>query len=329
MDFLVQGLLELSRIDSRPHARPARRSRAGWSHEVLDGLQYRISERGIAVRVDPLPAVHRRPGAHQQVFGNLIDNAVKYMQPDGEAAIHVGCVRRDGLPQFFVRDTGVGIRPEDQAKIFRLFGRVGDHGVTRRRHRADGGEEDRREARRQDLGGIGARSGQHVLVHAAADPPRAANGRTEPWMQRQAIKILLVEDDDGHARLIERNLRKVSLANPIDRVRDGQEALRVPAQRGRLRRPAPLLAARAWCCSTSTCRAWTASRCSSASRPTRTCARLPVIMLTSTDNQAEIDRCYSAGASGYVAKPVNIGSLGEKLQRLGMFLEIVELPVVA
>jgi CheY-like chemotaxis protein len=56
---------------------------------------------------------------------------------------------------------------------------------------------------------------------------------------------------------------------------------------------------------------------------------LPVIMLTSTDNQIEIDRCYSAGASGYVAKPVNIVSLGEKLQRLGMFLEIVELPQVA
>jgi DNA-binding NarL/FixJ family response regulator len=52
-------------------------------------------------------------------------------------------------------------------------------------------------------------------------------------------------------------------------------------------------------------------------------------MLTSTDTQAEIDRCYRAGASGYVAKPVNISSLGEKLNRLGMFLEIVELPQVA
>src|SRR5579862_3080333 len=43
--------------------------------------------------------------------------------------------------------------------------------------------------------------------------------------ERPAIKILLVEDDDGHARLVERNLRKVNLANPIDRVHDGVEAL--------------------------------------------------------------------------------------------------------
>ena len=147
--------------------------------------------------------------------------------------------------------------------------------------------------------------------------------------ERQPIKILLVEDDDGHARLIERNLRKVNLINPIERVRDGLEALDYLHNEGRLHRSA------------------------SASRPPQLVLLdinmprmdgiealerikadehlrcLPVIMLTSTDNQAEIDRCYRAGASGYVAKPVNITSLGEKLQRLGMFLEIVELPEVA
>src|SRR3989304_2170755 len=50
---------------------------------------------------------------------------------------------------------------------------------------------------------------------------------------RQSIKILLVEDDDGHARLIERNLRKVSLINPIERVADGQEALDYLLNQGR------------------------------------------------------------------------------------------------
>lgn len=128
MDFLVQGLLELSRIDSRPdRSQPVELE--GMVGEILDSLRYKISERGIAVRVEPLPVVVGDPLRISQVFSNLIDNAVKYMRPDGEAAIHVGCVRRDGVPHFFVRDTGVGIRPEDQAKIFRLFGRVGGHGV--------------------------------------------------------------------------------------------------------------------------------------------------------------------------------------------------------
>jgi CheY-like chemotaxis protein len=144
----------------------------------------------------------------------------------------------------------------------------------------------------------------------------------------EAIKILLVEDDDGHARLIERNLRKVNLINPIERVCDGIEAMEYLSNQGRFTdrvrycRPKLVLLD------------INMPRMDGIEVLERIKAddklrRLPVIMLTSTDNQAEIDRCYSAGASGYVAKPVNITTLGEKLQRLGMFLEIVELPDVA
>jgi CheY-like chemotaxis protein len=146
--------------------------------------------------------------------------------------------------------------------------------------------------------------------------------------QREPIKILLVEDDDGHARLIERNLRRVNLCNPIERVRDGLEALEYLRNEGafgdrrRFSRPRLLLLD------------INMPRMDGIEVLERVKADeqlrcLPVIMLTSTDNQAEIDRCYCAGASGYVAKPVNIVSLGEKLERLGMFLEIVEFPLVA
>ena len=145
---------------------------------------------------------------------------------------------------------------------------------------------------------------------------------------RPSIKILLVEDDDGHARLIERNLRRVNLINPIDRVCDGQEAIDyltnagAYTDAGRFGRPKLVLLD------------INLPRVDGIEVLERIKAdarlhSLPVIMLTSTDNQAEIDRCYAMGASGYVAKPVNIASLGEKLERLGMFLEIVELPEVA
>lgn len=143
--------------------------------------------------------------------------------------------------------------------------------------------------------------------------------------QREAIKILLVEDDDGHARLIERNLRKVNLANPIDRVRDGMEALEYLhnegafADRGRYSRPRLVLL-------DINMPRMDGIEVLERIKTDDHLRCLPVIMLTSTDNQTEIDRCYRAGASGYVAKPVNIVTLGEKLQRLGMFLEIVELP---
>jgi CheY-like chemotaxis protein len=145
---------------------------------------------------------------------------------------------------------------------------------------------------------------------------------------QEQIKILLVEDDDGHARLIERNLRKVSLINPIDRVPDGQEAMDYLTNQGRYtdrgQYPRPKLILL-----DINLPRLDGIEVLERIKGDPDLRALPVIMLTSTDTQAEIDRCYRAGASGYVAKPVNISTLGEKLNRLGMFLEIVELPQVA
>ncbi|MGH7786501.1 MAG: sensor histidine kinase [Candidatus Binatia bacterium] len=129
MDFLVQGLLELSRIDSRPQLAQAVDLRAIVGAAV-DSLRFSIDARGIALHVDPLPVVTGDPVRISQVFSNLIDNAVKYAKPNGDAQLHIGCEPRGSALHCFVRDNGIGIRREDQAKIFRLFGRVGGHGVA-------------------------------------------------------------------------------------------------------------------------------------------------------------------------------------------------------
>lgn len=142
----------------------------------------------------------------------------------------------------------------------------------------------------------------------------------------ESISILLVEDNDGHAKLIERNLRKVNLLNPIVRVADGVEALDYLHGQGATNGAPPL--PRLVLLDINMPRMdgmEVLARIKSDDRLRRT----PVIMLTSTDSQAEIDRCYQSGANGYVSKPVNIANLGEKLHRLGLFLEIVELPAVA
>jgi CheY-like chemotaxis protein len=144
--------------------------------------------------------------------------------------------------------------------------------------------------------------------------------------QHESISILLVEDNDGHAKLIERNLRKVNLLNPIIRVADGVEALDYLHGQGESNGAPPI--PRLVLLDIDMPRMdgmEVLSRIKNDDRLRRT----PVIMLTSTDSQAEIDRCYQSGANGYVSKPVNIANLGEKLHRLGLFLEIVELPAVA
>ena len=59
----------------------------------------------------------------RQVFQNLIDNAIKYMGDRATKEIHVGCESRPSEIEFFVRDTGIGIDPEDLDKVFFVFRR--------------------------------------------------------------------------------------------------------------------------------------------------------------------------------------------------------------
>jgi signal transduction histidine kinase len=127
MSSLVRGILELSRLESKPQEM-CRVELDALVREVIDALQYQIAAKDIAVSIDPLPAVNGDPLRLSQVFGNLIDNAIKYMKTAGEARIDVRCRALDGRYEFSVRDSGIGIRREDQDKIFRLFSRLGTAG---------------------------------------------------------------------------------------------------------------------------------------------------------------------------------------------------------
>lgn len=127
MGALVNGILELSRIDSRPSMRQ-QVELSPMVRDILSLFRYQIDARGIEVQVDALPTVTGDPLRLSQVFGNLIDNAVKYMKPEGEARIDVRYEARNGEHVFSVRDSGIGIRDADQKKVFRLFARLGSSG---------------------------------------------------------------------------------------------------------------------------------------------------------------------------------------------------------
>jgi CheY-like chemotaxis protein len=140
-------------------------------------------------------------------------------------------------------------------------------------------------------------------------------------MSQEPLTILLAEDDDGHARLIERNLQRAGFVNRIVRAKDGQEALNIVRGVDGLPPDTQFLLL----LDINMPRVDGLEVLRQIKADART-ARIPVIMLTTTDDPREVERCYQLGCSVYITKPVRYEDFVEALNRLGMFLEIVKLP---
>lgn len=144
-------------------------------------------------------------------------------------------------------------------------------------------------------------------------------------MHTEPLVILLAEDDDGHARLVERNLQRAGVTNQIVRARDGQEALdyvrRAGQHSGRgISSPLLLLLD----INMPRVDGVEVLRHVKADEAT---AKIPVIMLTTTDDPREVERCYHLGCSVYITKPVEYDAFVEAVKRLGLFLQIVQIPL--
>lgn len=134
--------------------------------------------------------------------------------------------------------------------------------------------------------------------------------------------ILIVDDDEGHAILIRENLESAGLENRIDHFRDGQAILdfffgrrhqpnetylvlldiRMPKVDGievlrRLKADPEL-------------------------------RKLSVIMLTTTDDSREVERCHQLGCSVYIQKPVDYDRFAEAIRRLGLFVPLLVVPAI-
>jgi signal transduction histidine kinase len=121
---LIGELLELSRIKTRRHKMELV-DLGSMVNELGDMFENDLRTKVIDLIVDnPLPVVRCEKARMRQVFQNLIDNAIKYMgEESGVREIHVGCTIKSGEAEFYVRDTGMGIEPEDIDKVFCVFRR--------------------------------------------------------------------------------------------------------------------------------------------------------------------------------------------------------------
>jgi CheY-like chemotaxis protein len=140
----------------------------------------------------------------------------------------------------------------------------------------------------------------------------------------QQLTIVLAEDDEGHATLVQRNLRRAGIANDMVHLKDGQEALDYIHCQGRFT-DRPLDGSLLILLDINMPRVNGVEVLHRLKTDQKT-AKLPVIILTTTDDPREVERCYQLGCSVYVTKPVAYEEFVEAIRRLGLFLSIVKAP---
>jgi signal transduction histidine kinase len=120
---LIAELLELSRIKTRRQKMEAvDLEKMLW--ELRGLFENDLKTRSIDLIIDTsLPMLNCERARIRQVFQNLIDNAIKYMGDGPRREIHVGAIGRLTEAEFYIRDTGIGIHPEDVDKVFYVFRR--------------------------------------------------------------------------------------------------------------------------------------------------------------------------------------------------------------
>ena len=139
----------------------------------------------------------------------------------------------------------------------------------------------------------------------------------------QSVGIVMIEDDEGHARLIEKNIRRAGIRNDIRHFTDGTQALGYlfddptgPARNG----PALVLLDLNLPDMSGTD---ILTRIKADDSPLR---RTPVVVLTTTDDAREIQRCYDLGCNVYITKPVNYENFADAIRQLGLFLSVIQVP---
>ncbi len=123
MDTLLTGLLRLSRSGRAALNVGALDMNALMTH-VVDATEYRIRETGAAVTVDDLPPCRGDAVQLNQVFSNLLDNALKYRAPNRDARIRIFGELAGNRSVYRVEDNGIGMAPDHLEKIFDIFHRL-------------------------------------------------------------------------------------------------------------------------------------------------------------------------------------------------------------
>ena len=267
----------------------------------------------------------------RQILMNLLSNALKFTD-FGEISIHVGTVGntpREATVQFAVRDTGIGISPADQERIFAPFTQV-DASPTRRHGgtglglaiasdliRAMGGN-------RAVESEVGKGSKFSFVVPLARDMSRvvqaAANGSASaaaldagspvngsgglPNAAPEPLDVLLAEDMSANQMLVQYALKR--RGHKVEIAPDGKVAVELATKRDfdvvLMDLQMPIL---------------DGFGATAAIRALPGYGRIPIIALTAHAMEADRERCLAAGMDDYLAKPLDVNKLVEIVEAHG------------
>src|SRR3989304_9078170 len=145
-------------------------------------------------------------------------------------------------------------------------------------------------------------------------------------MNKEGV-ILIAEDDEGHFELIKRTLQRAGVCNEILRLADGQETLDFLFIKGDGPKREPnkeyllLLDIRM--------PKVDGVEVLEKLKQDPELKKIPIIMLTTTDDPITIERCHGLGCSVYIVKPVEYEDFTDAVRKIGLFLSVVEIPQIS
>ena len=141
------------------------------------------------------------------------------------------------------------------------------------------------------------------------------------------VTIVMIEDDEGHARLIEKNIRRAGVNNDVVAFTNGSSALAYllgPDGSGDASVGRHLLVLLDL-----TLPDITGLDILQQIKANQHLKRIPVVVLTTTDDSREIQRCYDLGANVYITKPVNYEGFANAIRQLGLLFTVIQVPETA
>jgi len=145
-------------------------------------------------------------------------------------------------------------------------------------------------------------------------------------MLKKEVVILIAEDDEGHATLIKKNLKRAGLSNQMRHFRDGEGTLNFLLRRGKgLQRDSNVAYLLLLDIRMPKIDGIEVLRKIKEHEELR---KIPVIIITTTDDPREVEECHRLGCSNYITKPVDYDLFIKVIKKLGLFLMVVEIPKI-